>query len=110
METQRQDIKAIPQVLRLSKVAKEFNIGLQTVVNFLSKEVHHIEMNPNAKITADMYDMLVKEFSTEKIVKEESSRLRISSTKNKTIAINYYKPIVKENKSLSEKSLIKEIQ
>ena len=62
----------VPQVLRLSKVAKEFNIGLQTIVDFLAKKGHNIEVNPNAKITSEMYELLVKEFQTEKNAKEES--------------------------------------
>jgi translation initiation factor IF-2 len=92
----------IPQVLRLSKVAKEFNIGLQTIVEFLSKKNHHIEVNPNAKITAEMYDLLVKEFSTEKNVKEESRRAALTFTKKETLTIDDAKPAVNESEKENE--------
>ena len=110
METQRQNRTDIPQVLRLSKVAKEFNIRLQTIVGFLSKKVNHIELNPNARITADMYNMLAKEFSTEKSFKEESRRLELPFAKKKIIAFKDSIPVLKENESYTEELLIKEFQ
>ena len=75
----------LPQLLRLSKVAKEFNIGLQTIVDFLSRKGHQIESNPNTKLTSEMYDLLVKEFQSEKSVKEESRRIELTFTKKEPI-------------------------
>jgi len=101
----------IPQVTRLSKVAKEFNIGLQTIVDFLSKKGHQVEMNPNAKITAEMFDLLVKEFSTEKSAKEESRRLGgLTFAKKETVTLDDAKPVVKEKESESEDLLIKDVK
>ena len=98
----------VPQVLRLSKVAKEFNIGLQTIVDFLSKKNHHIELNPNTKLTAEMYDLLVKEFQAEKSVKEESRRLGLTFTKKETITIEDSMPVVEEKEKETEELLIKD--
>ncbi len=102
----------VPQVLRLSKVAKEFNIGLQTIVEFLSKKGHHLEVNPNTKITSEMYDLLLKEFSTEKNVKEESRRSALTFTKKETLTIDETKPIAKENEKEKETNelLIKDVK
>ena len=100
----------IPQVLRLSKVAKEFNIGLQTIVDFLSIKGYHIELNLNARITTDMYEMLVKEFSIEKNVKEESRRSGISFVNKETVTVEDPKPVVKENENFTEDLLIKDVQ
>ena len=102
----------IPQVLRLSKVAKEFNIGLQTIVDFLSKKGHHIEMNPNTKISSDIYEILVKEFQLERNVKEESKKVGISFAKKETITIDDTKPIAKakEDDTESKELLIKDIK
>lgn len=100
----------VPQILRLSKVAKEFNIGLQTIVDFLSMKDHHIEANPNAKITPEMYDLLVKEFQSEKSVKEESRRLGLSFAKKEIITLDGSKPIVREKESESEELLIKDMK
>ena len=37
--------------IRLSKLTKQFNIGLSTLVEFLSSKGVEVEMNPNAKIS-----------------------------------------------------------
>lgn len=63
------------EVKRLSKVAKELNVGLSNIVEFLAEKGHVIEKNPNAKIPGDLYALLLKQFSTEKAVKEESAKL-----------------------------------
>ena len=40
--------------IRLNKVTKEFNIGLQTAVEFLQKKgFGEVEANPNFKITEE---------------------------------------------------------
>jgi len=107
-ETERIRMTDAPQVLRLSKVAKEFNIGLQTIVDFLSRKGHQIELNPNTKITGEMYDMLVKEFQVEKSVKEESRRLGLTFSKKETLTIDDSKPVVKEKENESDELLIKD--
>ena len=36
--------------LRLSKLAREFNVGITTIVDFLKKKGFEIESNPNTKV------------------------------------------------------------
>ena len=57
---------------RLSKATREFNIGVATIVEFLSKKGFTVEKDPNAKLTEEMYNHLVKEFAPDKHVKEEA--------------------------------------
>ena len=38
------------EVKRLSRVARECNVGIQTIVEFLAKKGFFIDSNPNAKI------------------------------------------------------------
>ena len=53
--------------IRLNKVTKECNVGLQTAVEFLQKNgFADIEPNPNAKISDEQYRMLVAEFKKDK--------------------------------------------
>ena len=52
--------------IRLNKVTRDLNVGITTVVEFLQKKGYAIEANPNTKITDEQYDLLVKEFSTDK--------------------------------------------
>ena len=44
------------------KVAKELNVGIGAIVDFLKKEGFDIEARPNAKINEDMYNKLLEEF------------------------------------------------
>ena len=60
--------------IRLNKVTRDLNVGIATVVEFLQKEGFEVDANPNAKITEEQYAVLVKEFSTDKDLKEESEK------------------------------------
>jgi len=71
--------------VRLSKAAREFNVGATTIVEYLSKQGHQIDPNPNTKLNAEMYALLVKEFQLEKQVKEVSQKLGIEYSSRKTI-------------------------
>ena len=62
--------------VRLNKVTKEFNIGLQTAVEFLQKKgFSEVEANPNFKITEEQYTELQKEFSSDKGLRKEATQL-----------------------------------
>ena len=60
--------------IRLNKVTRDLNVGITTVVEFLQKKGYAIEANPNTKITDEQYDLLVKEFSTDKDLKLKTER------------------------------------
>lgn len=57
---------------RLSKIAKEFNLGISTIVEFLEKKGFEVDSNPNSKVPAESYDLLLKEFGDQITVKERS--------------------------------------
>ena len=62
--------------IRLNKVTKEFNIGLQTAVEFLQKKgFKEVEANPNYKITEEQYAQLQGEFSSDKGLRNEATQL-----------------------------------
>jgi len=69
------------KTLRLSKVAKELNVGVKTIIKFLESKKFEVENNPNSKITPEMYQELLKEFSSDKSLKDKSESINIS-TKN----------------------------
>ncbi len=74
--------------IRLNKVTRDLNVGMATLVDFLQKKGHVVENNPNAKISEEEYEMLVKEFSQDKSLKLEAERLvqgRINKDKQKQI-------------------------
>lgn len=63
--------------IRISKVLIEYNIGLNTLREFLGKKGITIDANPNAKLDGDAYALVEKEFKKEQIVKEESKKVAI---------------------------------
>ncbi|HBF87848.1 MAG TPA: translation initiation factor IF-2 [Bacteroidales bacterium] len=67
---------------RLSKVAKEFNVGITTITDFLQKKGIEIDSNPNTKISEDIFKVLEKEYSTDIHVKRESEKITFKSHKN----------------------------
>ncbi len=62
--------------IRLNKVTKEFNIGLQTAVEFLQKKGYtEVEANPNYKISDEEFELLQKQFSKDKGLRSEVAQL-----------------------------------
>lgn len=76
----------VQQTRRISKVASELNVGVQTVIDFLT-EKRFEEINRNSKISDDMYAILLKEFGAEKSVKEESKKIIQTRLKRESIGI-----------------------
>ena len=64
--------------MRLNKIAKDFNVGIQTLVEFLEKKTGVTIEGPvaMANVTDEQYELLRKEFNKDKSVKEESDRER----------------------------------
>ncbi|MEG1999617.1 MAG: hypothetical protein RR015_06345, partial [Bacteroidales bacterium] len=60
-------------MIRLNKVTRDLNVGMQTLVAFLQKNGFTAgDYGPNTKITEEQYTLLVKEFSNDKSMKQES--------------------------------------
>lgn len=63
--------------INLLKAAKELNIGIGTAVEYLVKKGFDVESKPNTKLSPEMYDVLLKEFQGDKIVKDEAKQIVI---------------------------------
>jgi len=63
--------------LGILKVAKELNIGIGTIAEFLNGKGFKVEARPNTKLTGDMYGELLKEYQGDKILKEEAKSIVI---------------------------------
>jgi translation initiation factor IF-2 len=81
-----EDVKAT----RLSKAAREFNVGIATIVEFLHKKGITIDPNPNTKLPHEAYLLLVKEYSSDLSVKKESEKLILKDLhkKKETVSID----------------------
>lgn len=86
---------------RLSKAAREFNVGISTIVEFLHKKGFDIDANPNTKIPAEAYDLLLKEYSSDISVKKESEKLTLKelSRRKETVSLDQPEGTVKEEKA-----------
>lgn len=69
--------------IRLNKVIKEFNVGLQTVVDFLGKKGFTINASPSEKISDEQYELLRKEFGADKVLRNEAEKMLQSRQKKK---------------------------
>ncbi|KWW25941.1 MAG: translation initiation factor IF-2 [bacterium F082] len=74
--------------IRLSKAAKEFNVGKDTIVEFLGKKGFQVDPSPNTKLTSEMYELLVKEYQGEKEVKNEAKKLGNLSYKGGSVSVD----------------------
>ncbi len=68
---------------RLVKVAKELNVGTGTLVEHLQKAGFEVDNNPRTKVTAEMYDVLVREFQNSIAIKEQADSLIIGTRVSK---------------------------
>ncbi|VAW27841.1 Translation initiation factor 2, partial [hydrothermal vent metagenome] len=62
---------------RLSQVARKLNVGRDTIIEFLASKGIEVDRNPNAKITAENYSLLAKEFAESLHDKEEAESIVI---------------------------------
>ena len=64
---------------RLLSAAKEFNIGKDTLIEFLeSKGFSGDDLKPTAKLTEQMYRVLQSEFQQDKAAKEKAQKIELS--------------------------------
>ena len=70
--------------IRLNKATKECNVGLQTAVEFLQKKgFTEVEANPNSRISDEQYELLLKEFSPDKVLRKEVTEMQQLRQSNK---------------------------
>ena len=96
--------------IRLNKVTRDLNVGITTAVEFLQKKGFVVEANPNTKITDEQFDLLKKEFSTDKDLKLKSERFlqeRQTKERNKaSVAIEGYGSEEAKAKASEQKAVV----
>ena len=78
--------------IRLNKAIKEFNVGLQTIVDFLAKKGHKINAVPSEKIEDKQYELLKEEFGADKMLRNKAEELLQNRQKDKRPAVKEQKP------------------
>ena len=63
--------------IRLMKAAKEFNIGKDTLVQFLRDKKFEVENKPNTVLSEEMYEELMLEYAQDKAAKKKSEKISL---------------------------------
>jgi translation initiation factor IF-2 len=76
------------KTIRLSKLAREFNVGIHTIVEFLHKKGFDYDSNPNTKVSAEAVELLEKEYKIDLNLKKESEKIILKSHRPKQEVIS----------------------
>ncbi len=69
--------------IKISKVVKDLNVGVQTIKDFLAKKHIEVDTSPNARIDEDVYNLLAKEFKPDMELKLKSETFTNERQKEK---------------------------
>ena len=92
--------------IRISKILKEFNIGLQTLIEFLTKKGIEVESNPNAKISDDAYGLVKNAFGADRDLKNEAKDVLPQKKKSADSPTQDEKPEKEPEELPEEKEII----
>ena len=67
------------KTMRLSQISRKFNIGRNTIVDFLAEKGYDVDSSPNAKIPPDQVELVAREFASSALDKEEAAAKAIGS-------------------------------
>ena len=72
---------------RIIKVAKELNVGISTIAEFLNNNGFSVENKPNVKLDQKMYDALLNEYADEKLLKERAAQVELIKNDHESVVI-----------------------
>ena len=106
--------------IRLSKLTKQFSIGLARLVEFLNEKGANVEMNPNAKVSDEYLPAIEAKFGEDLKLKKDSEKVTIKlkeiielgSKKKQTVMEEEEAPerevVIKSNVLVEEKPAVQE--
>jgi translation initiation factor IF-2 len=90
---------------RLLAAAKEFNIGQDTLIDFLAKKgFNKDELKPSAKLSEDMYYALQTEFQSDKAAKTKADQIEIPKSVLTDKKKKEEEPTIKKEEKKPEKT------
>jgi len=95
--------------IRLGQASRKLNVGHNTILDFLAKKGIKIENNPNAKLTADQFAMLAKEYASSASEKLEASGLTIGGKHGETPMVKAEPEVHRKKVDEEESMLIKNL-
>ena len=73
---------------RLKQLATKANISVERIIEFLHDKGIKEDFSPNTKIIPEWHEMIMKEFSSDKDLKDKSSQIGSNRKERKSIAID----------------------
>jgi len=80
------------KTIRLSKLARQFNVGTHTIVESLHKKGFEIDSNPNTKVSEEAVQLLEKEYKVDISLKKESEKISLKSHRPKKEVLSLENP------------------
>ena len=66
--------------IRLNKLLRQFNIGLDDLVEFLQKQGVEVDANPNAKVSDELLPAIAKQFGKDLELKQAADKVEVKIT------------------------------
>ncbi|MBQ2112779.1 MAG: translation initiation factor IF-2 N-terminal domain-containing protein, partial [Bacteroidales bacterium] len=90
--------------IRLSKLTKQFSIGLARLVDFLNEKGANVEMNPNAKVSDEYLPAIEAKFGEDLKLKKDSEKVTIKL--KEIIEMGSKKKAGREDEEAPEKEVV----
>ena len=78
---------------KISTVAKDLNVSLETIFDFLRKKDIIIEEKPNTRVEDNVLDMLMSAFASDKALKNRSEQKTTERKENRQKPAASEKPV-----------------
>ena len=76
------------KTIRLKKLATEANISVERIIEFLHEHGIEEDFNPNTKVLPEWHELIMQEFSSDKDLKDKSSKVSHVRKERKSLAID----------------------
>ena len=90
--------------IRLSKLTKQFSIGLARLVEFLNEKGANVEINPNAKVSDEYLPLIEAKFGEDLKLKKDSEKVTIKL--KEIIEMGSKKKAAPEEEEVMEKEVV----
>jgi len=86
----------VSKPVRLSKAAREFNLGVDTIVEFLASQGIEVERKPNTKLEPEHYALVRANFADEKVAKQKAKQKSKTLLEMEALAVESKKTTAEE--------------
>jgi len=92
------------KTIRLGQASRKLNVGHNTILEFLAKKGFSVENNPNARLSAEQFALLSREYAASATEKIEANNLTIGAKHGE--AVNVVPPETSRKKAEEEERIL----